>query len=331
LREQVAAMPPDNFLVRAKRRLVEKYSDQEAWNQLGVLEQGELVREVAALPSTVADSDQDAKQFDLLLLGLQLSVLRVEPRFAELKKAVIAIASALMEKQAIPMVRDQIMLIEEVQTDQFWEAVTVPELEHVRMRLRALVKFIEKSRREPVYTNFEDTLRGSEIIALPGISTGVDTERFRAKTMAFLRDKLEEPAIHKVRWNEPLTAADLEALEQMLVQAGVGTAEEIEKVAQQEHGLGLFVRSLVGLDRAAAKRAFSKFLEDRQLNAQQLDFVNLIVDHLTQCGWMRPEQLYSSPFTDEFSAGPNTVFTEEAAMQALISTLSAIRLNAAGA
>jgi type I restriction enzyme R subunit len=330
LREQVAAMPPKNFLVRAKRRLVEKYSDQEAWNQLGVLEQGELVREVAALPSTVADSDQDAKQFDLLLLGLQLSVLRVEPRFAELKKAVIAIASALMEKQAIPMVRDQMVLIEEVQTDQFWEAVTVPELEHVRMRLRALVKFIEKSRREPVYTNFEDTLRGSEIIALPGISTGVDTERFRAKTLAFLRDKLEEPAIHKVRWNEPLTPADLEALGQMLVQAGVGTAEEIEKVAQQEHGLGLFVRSLVGLDRAAAKRAFSKFLEDRQLNAQQLDFVNLIVDHLTQCGWMRPEQLYSSPFTDEFSAGPNTVFTEEAAMQALISTLSAIRLNAAG-
>ena len=99
--------------------------------------------------------------------------------------------------------------------------------------------------------------------------------------MAFLRDKLEEPAIHKVRWNEPLTPADLEALGQMLVQAGVGTAEEIEKVAQQEQGLGLFVRSLVGLDRAAAKRAFSKFLEDRQLNAQQLDFVNLIVDHLT--------------------------------------------------
>jgi type I restriction enzyme R subunit len=98
------------------------------------------------------------------------------------------------------------MLIEEVQTDQFWEAVTVPELEQVRMRLRGLVKFIEKSRREPVYTNFEDTLRGSEIIALPGISTGVDTERFREKTMAFLRDKLEEPAIHKVRWNEPLSS-----------------------------------------------------------------------------------------------------------------------------
>ncbi len=328
LREQVTAMPPDNFLVRAKRRLVEKYSDQESWEQLGVPEQGELVHEVAALPSSVADSDQDAKQFDLLLLSLQLCVLRVEPRFAELKKAVIAIASELMEKQAIPMVHDQIGLIEEVQTDQFWESVTVPELEQVRTKLRALVKFIEKSRREPVYTNFEDELRGSQHIPLPGISIGVDTERLREKALAFLRGKLEEPALHKVRWNEPLTPADLVALEQMLIQAGVGTATEIEKVAQLEHGLGLFVRSLVGLDRAAAKRAFSNFIEQRQLSASQLDFVNLIIDHLTQCSWMRPEQLYSSPFTDEFSAGPNNVFTEPGEVQALISALSVIRQNA---
>jgi type I restriction enzyme R subunit len=330
LREQVAAMPPDNFLVRSKRRLVEKYSDHLVWEQLGISEQGELVREVASLPSSLVDADQDAKQFDLLLLSLQLTVLRVEPRFGELKKAVIAIASALTEKQAIPMVRDQMVLIEEVQTEQFWEAVTVPELEHVRLRLRALVKFIEKSRREPVYTNFEDELRGTVNVHMPGISIGVDAERLREKALAFLRDKLEEPALHKVRWNEPLTPNDLAALEQMLVQAGVGTADDIEKVAQQEQGLGLFVRTLVGLDRAAAKRAFAQFIDQRQLNASQLDFVNLIINHLTQCGWMRPEQLYSSPFTDEFSAGPNSVFTEQPTVQALISTLAAIRENAAG-
>ena len=127
---------------------------------------------------------------------------------------------------------------------------------------------------------------------------------------------------------EPLTPADLAVLEHMLVQAGIGTAKEIESVAEQEHGLGLFVRSLVGLDRGAAKRAFSHFIERRQLNASQLDFVNLIIDHLTQCGWMRPEQLYSSPFADEFSAGPNNVFTGPGEVQALISALSVIRQNA---
>jgi type I restriction enzyme R subunit len=72
-------------------------------------------------------------------------------------------------------------------------------------------------------------------------------------------------------------------------------------------------------------------VEGRELNGSQLDFVNLLIDHLTQCGWMRPEQLYSSPFTDEFTAGPNAVFLEQEAIQSLVATLTTIRQNAAGA
>jgi type I restriction enzyme R subunit len=247
-----------------------------------------------------------------------------------LKESVIAVASALEEKQTIPMVREQMMFIQEVQTAQFWEGVTLPELEGVRQRLRALVKFIDKDRRTPVYTNFEDELRGSEPVLLPGSSVGVDTERFREKVLAFLRDKLEHPALHKVRWNEALTPEDIASLEAMLVDAGIGTSAQVREIAQREHGLGLFLRSLVGLDRAAAKRAFSQFPEMRQLNAQQLTFLNLIIDHLTQCGWMRPEQLYSSPFTDQFSGGPNSVFNEHQSLQHLLSSLMAVRLNASG-
>jgi hypothetical protein len=66
------------------------------------------------------------------------------------------------------------------------------------------------------------------------------------------------------------------------------------------------------------------------LGGSQLDFVNLVIDHLTQCGRMRPEQLHSSSFTDEFSGGPNSVFIEHQAVQALISTLSVIERNATG-
>ncbi len=61
-------MPVENFLVRSKRQLVEKYTDAAAWQQLGIAEQGELIREIAGLPSAISDTDQDAKQFDLLLL-----------------------------------------------------------------------------------------------------------------------------------------------------------------------------------------------------------------------------------------------------------------------
>ncbi len=331
LRAHVATMPIENFLVRNKRRLVEKYSDPAAWDELDVAAQGELTREVAGLPSVVADADLEAKQFDVLMLNLQLAVLRVDARFDELKESVFELAGAMEEKQAIPMVREQLLLIQEVQTTQFWQGVTVSELENVRLKLRALVKFIDKKRRQPVYTNFEDQLRSVESVELRiGSSTGVDADRLRDKALVFLRGHIEDPALHKVRWNEPLTPDDLAALEKMFVDAGVARHDQLKQVADEEGGLGLFIRSLVGLDRAAAKGAFSHFLQGRTLTTSQLEFVNLVIDHLTQCGWMRPEQLYSSPFTDEFATGPNAVFSDNAVVHELVAVLTAVRENALG-
>jgi type I site-specific restriction endonuclease len=54
----------------------------------------------------------------------------------------------------------------------------------------------------------------------------------------------------------------------------------------ESHGLGLFVRSLVGLDRSAAKDALAGFLAGKALAANQIEFVNLIVNHLTEHGVM---------------------------------------------
>ncbi len=82
-----------------------------------------------------------------------------------------AIAGLLEEKTSIPMVRDQMALIIHVQTDEFWQDVTLP-LERVRRRLRALVKLIEKVERQPVYTNFEDDLGPETPMDLPGLSPG---------------------------------------------------------------------------------------------------------------------------------------------------------------
>ncbi|EQD55693.1 type III restriction protein res subunit, partial [mine drainage metagenome] len=66
----------------------------------------------------------------------------------------------------------------------------------------------------------------------------------------------------------------------MLADNGVGAADDIRRAAEESHGLGLFVRSLVGLDRQAAKEALAGFLNGKMLGANQIEFVNLIVDHL---------------------------------------------------
>jgi type I restriction enzyme R subunit len=104
---------------------------------------------------------QGAKRFDLLLLELQLAVLSSDPGFDRLSQQVKGIASLLEEKSSVPLVQKQPALIQELQSDEWWENVTPELLESVRRQLRLLVKLIDKRQRKPLYTNFEDE-RGAE-------------------------------------------------------------------------------------------------------------------------------------------------------------------------
>jgi type I restriction enzyme R subunit len=326
LRQEVEQMNVNNFIVRPRRKLVEKYAEAKAWDTLGLDERNELASDVAGLPSELADEDQEAKQFDLLMLRLQLGLLRHEQSFTRWSKDVRDIAGALEEKASIPMVRSELELIIEVQTEEYWQDITTTMLEDVRKRLRSLVKFIEKTKRPTIYTDFMDSMGDEQEIALPGFHSGHDAERFREKTQQFLKAHENDPVIHKLRFNESLTEEDLNALEKMLFKAGAGTADDISKVRSGD-GLGLFVRSMVGLDREAAKRAFDGFLSGKALTANQIQFVSLVIDYLTQSGWMRAAQLYDSPFTDFSPRGVEGVFSPEQVTQ-LIGVLDDIRTRA---
>ena len=157
----------------------------------------------------------------------------------------------------------------------------MPMLETVRKRLRALVKLIDKQERTVVYTDFEDEIGGETQVRLPGFDAPDNFERFRAKARAFLKEHENHIAIHKLRMNKVLTPSDLDELERMLIASGVGGADDLKKAKEENEGLGVFVRSLVGLDRQAAKQAFAGFLAGKTMNANQIEFVDLIVNHLT--------------------------------------------------
>ncbi|HZQ17456.1 MAG TPA: DEAD/DEAH box helicase family protein [Terriglobales bacterium] len=317
LRLEVEKMNVNNFIVRPKRKLVEKYGDAKAWQSLDEEQKSELIDEVAGLPSELIDDDQEAKQFDLLLLRLQLAVLGHEKSFTRWSEDVREIAGALEEKASIPMVREQLELIIELQTDEFWQDITTPILEDVRKRLRSLVKFVEKTARKRIYTDFLDLMGEEREVDLPGFDSGHDVERFRDKTQQFLKAHEDDPVIHKLRWNEPLTKDDLITLEKTMVELGGEGAAQMKKI-RSNGNLGLFVRSLVGLNREAAKGAFAGFLDGKKLTANQIQFVNLVIDYLTQAGWMSAAQLYETPFTDYSPRGVDGLFNPAEVTQLLV-------------
>lgn len=314
LKQTIAGMDLDNFLVRRSRRLVEKYRDDEAWAQLDEAAREELVDEVAPLPSSLRHGTEDAKRFDLLMLQLQLALLKGSKRFDKLKKQLLEIAAALETQTAIPAIAQQAALIEEIQTDPWWEGVTVPLLELARLRLRELVQHIEKGHKAIVYSTFADEIGEGEAIDLPQVGEA-DFARFKAKARAFLRRHEGHIVLHKVRQGKPLTASDLEELEKMLVDAGVGVQGDIERARDTSKGFGRFVRSLVGLERQAVNAAFAEFIADGSASAAQIEFINMVVDHLTEQGVMDPGLLYDSPFTDIAPRGPEEMFEEARVVQ----------------
>jgi type I restriction enzyme, R subunit len=103
----------------------------------------------------------------------------------------------------------------------------------------------------------------------------------------------------------------------------------LTKLLNKSENLGVFIRSLVGLEREAATQAFIEFVSDTTLKANQIEFICEIVEHLIQEGVMNAERLYESPFTDINPLGAIALFPT-AKVNRISEILDDIRLKAFG-
>ena len=329
LHGQVAAMNPENFIVRMHLKAVERFQRRESWEGLTSTDIETLKGEVAGLPSELGTDKIESRLFDLTVLKMQLALAQGHAGGFELeRRRVVNIASMLEEKSTIPAVAAQLAYLASVQEQDFWVGITLNELENLRRRLRELVPFLDKTKRTIVYTDFEDEytgVRDEEAIDLPKM-TGV---QYQKKVEEYLKNHLDHLVIHRLRTNQPLTAADLEGLEQTLVEIGEGDGQALFKgllASKDSPSLAHFVRSMVGMDRAAAQEAFSEFLSNRSLTTPQIRFIEMIIDQLTARGVMEPSALYEAPFSSVHAGGPEELFAgKDSVIEGIFERLKALQ------
>jgi type I restriction enzyme R subunit len=335
LQTVVAGMNQGNFIVRRHLAAVERFAEVSAWTYPSTPDFETAVGGLAGLPSAVdaLDNDEEARRFDLFALRAQLGVVAgddpvAQAVFLAAQSRIRAIASALTDQHNVPAVHKHLELISAIVGEDWWEGVTVPLLELMRLRLRGLVRLIDRTKQAIVYVDFEDQLGELTPVDPKIVTPGVDRERFRDKLLAFLREQSSQVVLHKLRAGKQLTALDLQELERILTESGGFSPAEIAAGAREAHGLGLLIRSIVGMERSAAAEALSAFVADATLTGNQHAFVDLVIDQLTARGAVPLALLYEAPFTDYAPKGPDRLFTDAQVTQ-LVSVLDRVAATAA--
>ena len=319
--EKVQELPRDNFAVRQHLKYVALYSSEENYNAL-TYEDTLIVREEVA-PLILPDGDEaSAVRFDALMYGIELAYLvgkKYTRARSDLHKKVAGIASVAN----IPEIQAQSEFINMILHTDYVDTAGINEFEEIRERLRNLMKYLSHSNVR-YDTNFTD-----ELLSIEWNESELENDElknYKANAEYYIRQHQDNIAIAKLKTNQPLTPADVAALEKALWQE-VGTKQDYE----QEFGskpLGEFVREIVGLDMNAAKEAFSEYLTNISLDDRQIYFVNQIVEYIVHNGMLKDfSVLQESPFTDRGSVVE--VFTDMTVWMGIRKVIDTINANAA--
>ena len=312
----VTSMNLDNFIVRKQREVVEIFTDRKNFDVLDESAFESLRNRVSGLPSQDED-DEFARSFDLLVLNLQIAIFKKNIAQQNYILKVKKLASGLEDKSAIPSVKTQMELILELQTDTWWKDITLLMLEHIRIKLRELIKFVDREEGyTDVFTNFEDEI-GEACEEYQLVKSDANLAEYRKRVQRFINDNNDHLTIHRLKNNEPISKTDIRVLEDILFADGGPVTRTEYEALYGDKPLGVLVRSVVGLNRKAAKEAFSEFLSKAPMHPDQITFLNQIVEYLVKNGTMNPKVMFDTPFTHINDQGISGVFDNDSSQKVI--------------
>ncbi|MCH5193041.1 MAG: DEAD/DEAH box helicase family protein [Oscillospiraceae bacterium] len=308
--------------VRLKKEFVEKFKKTDSFSVLSEMDKHELTKHIAPLIVS-NDTDELAKRFDNFMYGLMLANMEQLPRMSYMKKQLCRTAELIEKKATIPQVQQKIELIREIQTDDFWEEISIIALEKVRAELRTLMQFLDDGGRiHKIFTDISDSVIASK--EGESLDPAYDFEDYRKKVNRYVEEHKDEPVIYKLNHNIPLCKEEFEELEKILTEE-LGGVEDYKR----EYGdtpFGLLIRKIAKLDHESTMTAFSELINDSSLNQQQIAFIHKIITHIENNGYIEDVRiLMKPPFDKPYSF---IKMFDQKTRSAIIQVIESIRNNA---
>lgn len=290
---QVKSLNDLHISVRTHWQAVTRFRNEQNWVYISQVDALQLKNEIAPL-LVKSQEDEGAKRFDILALVVELSLLNENVNAKRSKKNIIAIAQHLQEKGSIPQVMAKMNVINEVLTDDNWKNLSLEWLEHVRVELRELMKFLVGEKGRTFDVDVEDTISyaGEADITFT-------TATYRQRVIDYLAQNRDLPVLQKIFNLEPLEAADIKELERILWEE-LGSKEDYARYTRNMicgDFVAVFIRSIIGVDRGLAMKKFTDFISNANLNSQQEEYLKTIINYVCENGDISRKTLINvSPF-----------------------------------
>ena len=322
LQQSVADLNKERFDVKMKLETVMNYQNREVWNHL---DKGDVkkIQNILAPLVRPAQSDTDlARFYDKMIYALMLKRIETpntEEFLAKLTvpiSKVATISKRLLKKTSVPEVKDNEELVKLPLQETFWKNDGLKHLEKIRTGIRELVKYLDPADQKYATTNFEDAILESEIKTR---SLGEDRAPYESpfannihRLEKLVRENQNNITIKRIQNGDTITETELQSLEQILFSDQV-QKEQVENEIGQPLDLKSFIIDLIGLSAEKVNAAFSEFINQYQLSAVQIQFLDTLKLFLTKNGKIDPEKLYESPFKSFHNNGIDGVFNSEQA------------------
>ncbi|MEC5394928.1 type I restriction-modification enzyme R subunit C-terminal domain-containing protein [Bergeyella sp. RCAD1439] len=233
----------------------------------------------------------------------------------------------MYQKLNIPSIKQKEPLIKQLQSDNFWDSLSLDQIENLRTELRDLNKFLkDENKQTPIYTSIEDVLNPEEIKNFDVIDSYTSLQSYKDRVEHFIRKNRNHLVIDKLYRNIPITPSDLHSLETFFEHQQFHL-KDIEKEYETQ-SLGVFIRKVLGMDIEAANTHFSKFIQEENLTADQMVFIEKIIHYLNKNGILDRSMLTSPPFNEQYDNGIFDVFEDEGRMMKVIQLVDEVSKNA---
>ncbi|MGV1003003.1 DEAD/DEAH box helicase family protein [Empedobacter falsenii] len=327
LHAKIESLDETRFEVRKNWEFVKKYKNKENWLRLNNSAILEIQNHLSHLVSYSEDRDEMAKRFDLIIYQLELAILNGEKKQQHLISNIVNMGNLLRKKINIPTIKQKEVTISTIINEQFWSTITLARLENLRIDLRELIQFLKDEEKEkPIYSNFDDVLDESNVKEHDLLANYTSLQSYKDRVENFIRKNKHHLVIDKLYKNIPITQLELKALEEFFNQEKFNLSE-IEK-EYNGISLGVFVRKILGLDIDAANKHFAQFIQEENLNANQMLFVQKIIDYLSKNGTLDKSMLTQPPFTDYSDQGVMGIFEDTSKIFKIIQLIDDVNNNA---